>query len=200
MTQPAPTPAASPETILTVTHWTIRTRILASFTIILLVMALMSGVAYRRLSAIEHETTVMRTDALPGLNFSAGMRGVWGEIYVLAWQTVTAADAPQRARLLAQTQDAMQRLDRLEQQYDATIVREDDRARFHNYQAVRARYQQAAQPYLDPLSGRMPPRPRPPCAAARTTSGLMAGSCCRTSSTTTARSMSGPPLASSTRW
>ena len=29
------------------THWTIRTRILASFTIILLVMALMSGVAYR---------------------------------------------------------------------------------------------------------------------------------------------------------
>jgi methyl-accepting chemotaxis protein WspA len=94
MTQPAPTPAASPETILTVTHWTIRTRILASFTIILLVMALMSGVAYRRLSAIEHETTVMRTDALPGLNFSAGMRGVWGEIYVLAWQTVTAADAP----------------------------------------------------------------------------------------------------------
>lgn len=150
MTQPAPTPAASPETILTVTHWTIRTRILASFTIILLVMALMSGVAYRRLSAIEHETTVMRTDALPGLNYSAGMRGVWGEIYVLAWQTVTAADAPQRARLLTQTQDAMQRLDRLEQQYDATIVRDDDRARFHNYQAVRARYQQAAQPYLDP--------------------------------------------------
>ena len=150
MTQPAPSPAASPETILIVTHWTIRTRILASFTIILLVMALMSGVAYRRLSAIEHETTVMRTDALPGLNYSAGMRGVWGEIYVLAWQTVTAADAPQRARLLTQTQDAMQRLDRLEQQYDATIVRDDDRARFHNYQAVRARYQQAAQPYLDP--------------------------------------------------
>jgi len=145
-----PEPAASSETPLIVTHWTIRTRILASFTIILLVMALMGGVAYRRLSAIEHETTVMRTDALPGLNFSASMRGVWGEIYVLAWQTVTAADPAQRARLVAQTQDATQRLDRLEQQYESTISRDDDRTRFRNYQAVRARYQQAAQPYLDP--------------------------------------------------
>jgi len=145
-----PEPAASSETPPIVTHWTIRTRILASFTIILLLMALMGGVAYRRLSTIEHETTVMRTDALPGLNFSAGLRGVWGEIYVLAWQTVTATEPAQRARLLAQTHDATQRLDRLEQQYESTIVRDDDRARFRNFQAIRARYQQAAQPYLDP--------------------------------------------------
>jgi len=145
-----PEPAASSETPPIVTHWTIRTRILASFTIILLLMALMGGVAYRRLSTIEHETTVMRTDALPGLNFSAGLRGVWGEIYVLAWQTVTATEPAQRARLLAQTHDATQRLDRLEQQYESTIVRDDDRTRFRNYQAIRARYQQAAQPYLDP--------------------------------------------------
>ncbi len=38
-------------------HWTIRTRILASFTFILLVMALMGVVAYNRLSAIERETS-----------------------------------------------------------------------------------------------------------------------------------------------
>ncbi|SDC82549.1 methyl-accepting chemotaxis sensory transducer [Cupriavidus sp. YR651] len=131
-------------------HWTIRTRILASFTFILLVMTLMSVVAYNRLSAIERETTIMRTDALPGLNYSAAMRGIWGEIYVLAWQTVTAQDGAERTRLLAQTRDATTRLDRLEQLYEATIIRDDDRSRFRTFREIRARYDQAAQSYLDP--------------------------------------------------
>ncbi|WP_317889560.1 MULTISPECIES: methyl-accepting chemotaxis protein [Cupriavidus] len=134
-----------------VKHWTIRTRILASFTFILLVMTLMAVVSYNRLSKIEHETTVMRTDALPGLTYSAGLRGVWGEIYVLAWQTVTAADEGQRGRLLAQTKDAIQRFDRLEQMYEASIAREEDRARFEAFKQVRAKYDQAALPYMDPL-------------------------------------------------
>ncbi|KAI3594034.1 Methyl-accepting chemotaxis protein [Cupriavidus sp. U2] len=135
-------------------HWTIRTRILASFTFILLVMTLMSVTAYNRLSAIEHETTVMRTDALPGLNYSAGMRGVWGELYVLAWQTVTASDPAQRARLLSQTQDATRRLDKLQKLYADSIQREEDRGRFKAFLDVRARYEQAAQPYLDPTRWR----------------------------------------------
>ncbi|WP_454766823.1 methyl-accepting chemotaxis protein [Cupriavidus campinensis] len=131
-------------------HWTIRSRILASFTFILLVMALMGVVAYSRLSAIERESAVMRTDALPGLNYSASMRGIWGEFYVLAWQTVTAEDAAQRARLLAQAQDATQRLQRMEQLYETTVVRDEDRARFLAFKEVRAKYEQAAQSYLDP--------------------------------------------------
>ena len=135
-------------------HWTIRTRILASFTFILLVMTLMSVAAYNRLSAIEHETTIMRTDALPGLNYSAGMRGVWGEIYVLAWQTVTASEPAQRARLLSQTEEATGRLDKLQKQYGDSIQREEDRVRFRAFLDVRARYEQAAQPYLDPTRWR----------------------------------------------
>ncbi|WP_066736372.1 methyl-accepting chemotaxis protein [Cupriavidus sp. D384] len=135
-------------------HWTIRTRILASFTFILLVMTLMSAAAYNRLSAIEHETTVMRTDALPGLNYSAGMRGVWGEIYVLAWQTVTASDLAQRSRLLSQTEEATRRLDKLQKQYADSIQREADRNRFKAFLDIRARYEQAAQPYLDPTRWR----------------------------------------------
>ena len=130
-------------------HWTIRTRILASFTFVLLVMTLMGVVAYNRLSAIEHETTVMRTDALPGLNYSAGMRGVWGEIYVLAWQTVTAQDAAQRGRLQAQAEDAERRLDKLQKLYEETVQREDDRQRLRVFVEIRERYQQAALPYRD---------------------------------------------------
>ncbi|WP_423199849.1 MULTISPECIES: methyl-accepting chemotaxis protein [unclassified Cupriavidus] len=134
-----------------VKHWTIRTRILASFTFILLVMTLMAAVAYNRLDAIDRETSLMRRDALPGLTYSAGMRGIWGEIYVLAWQTVTAADEAQRGRLLAQTRDANQRFDRLEQMYEASISRAEDRTRLEAFKQVRARYDQAALPYMDPL-------------------------------------------------
>ncbi|MDT6963966.1 MULTISPECIES: methyl-accepting chemotaxis protein [unclassified Cupriavidus] len=135
-------------------HWTIRTRILASFTFILLVMTMMSLAAYNRLTAIERETTIMRTDALPGLNYSAGMRGVWGELYVLAWQTVTAADPAQRARLHAQTEDATRRLDRLQKLYADSIQRDVDRTRFQAFLELRSRYEQAAQPYLDPVRGK----------------------------------------------
>ncbi|SFC36196.1 methyl-accepting chemotaxis sensory transducer [Cupriavidus sp. OV038] len=135
-------------------NWTIRSRILASFSLILLVMALMGVVAYNRLSAIEHESDVMRNDALPGLNYSAGMRGIWGEFYVLAWQIVTTDDAGARNRLLAQHQDATQRFHRMEQLYEASIVRGDDRARFAAFKELHARYDQAAQLYLDPTKWR----------------------------------------------
>lgn len=137
---------------VTVTHWTIRTRILASFTLILLVMVLMGAVAYNRLSAIERETTVMRTDALPGLTHSSTMRGIWGELYILSWQIVTATDDAQRQRLHQQFADTRQRLDKEEQQYETTVVRAEDRERFKTYKEIRARYDQVVRPFADPAS------------------------------------------------
>ncbi|CAM3252700.1 methyl-accepting chemotaxis protein [Cupriavidus taiwanensis] len=126
-------------------QWTIRTRILASFSLILLVMALMGVVAYTRLVAIERETALMLHDALPGLNYSTGIRGVWGERYVLAWQTINAADQAERQRFQQDARDAAGRLDKLEQQYESSITRADDRAAFQAYRDIRARYEQAAQ-------------------------------------------------------
>lgn len=133
-------------------QWTIRTRILASFTFILLVMTLMSVVAYNRLTAIERETNVMLTDALPGLTYSTGIRGAWGELYVLAWDTVNASDDAERQRLQQQSAEAMQRLNKLEQQYETSIFRENDRAAFNVYKGIRARYDQAAQAFVHPAS------------------------------------------------
>jgi len=135
-----------------VNQWTIRTRILASFTFILLVMALMGVVAYNRLSAIERETALMLKDALPGLNYSTGIRGVWGELYVLSWQAVNAGNDAERQGYLQRMTEARQRLDRLEQQYEATITRDNDRANFSTYKAMRARYDESALPFLQPAT------------------------------------------------
>ncbi|CAG2152101.1 methyl-accepting chemotaxis protein [Cupriavidus numazuensis] len=133
-------------------HWTIRTRILASFTFILLVMALMGVVAYNRLSAIERETNLMLKDALPGLNYSTSIRGAWGEVYVLAWETVKAGSDSQRRGYQQQSAEVHQRLDRLEQQYEATITRDSDRTTFSQYKAARSRYDQLALPLTQPAS------------------------------------------------
>ncbi|AQV98617.1 methyl-accepting chemotaxis protein [Cupriavidus necator] len=126
-------------------EWTIRTRILASFSLILLVMALMGVVAYTRLSAIERGTTLMLQDALPGLNYSTGIRGVWGERYVLAWQAINAANEAERRTFQQQSREAAGRLDKLEEQYETSITREEDRLAFKGYRDVRAHYEQAAQ-------------------------------------------------------
>ena len=135
-------------------HWTIRKRILASFTFILLVMALMGVVAYNRLSSIERETTLMLKDALPGLQYSTGIRGAWGEIYVLGWETIKANGDSQRQGYQQQVADVRARLERLEQQYETTITRDNDRATFNQYKTAKARYEQVALPLLQATSGK----------------------------------------------
>ncbi|WP_455288173.1 methyl-accepting chemotaxis protein [Cupriavidus necator] len=131
-------------------QWTIRTRILASFSLILLVMALMGVVAYTRLNAIERGTGVLLQDALPGLNYSTGIRGVWAERYVLAGEILSASSDAERRQFLQQSQEAAGRLDKLEQQYETSILRDEDRANFKTYRDARAQYEQAAQALARP--------------------------------------------------
>ncbi|CAG2144708.1 Putative methyl-accepting chemotaxis protein YoaH [Cupriavidus numazuensis] len=125
---------------------------MGSFAFILLLMGSMGLVAYTRLSAIEQETSLMLKDALPGLRYSTGIRSAWGEIYVLAWETVKAGNDSQRRGYQQQVADVRQRLDRLEQQYEATITRDDDRVIFNQYKALRARYDQSAVSLEHPAS------------------------------------------------
>lgn len=131
-------------------HWTIRTRILASFSLILLVMALMGVVAYTRLNAIERGTAVLLQDALPGLTYSTGIRGVWGERYVLAWEILNASGDAERRDLQQRGQEVASRLDKFEQQYETSILRDEDRAAFKTYRDLRAQYEQAAQVLVRP--------------------------------------------------
>ena len=130
-------------------HWTIRTRILASFALILLIMAMMGVVAFNRLSAISRESDTMQKEALPGLHFSTAMRATWGELYVLGWQTMTASSDEERQRYFILTRDAQQRLNAFEQSYEATIVSDDDRTRFHAYKAIRAKYEEMSRMFSE---------------------------------------------------
>ena len=122
---------------------------MASFALILLIMALMGVVAFNRLSAIDRESDAMQKDALPGLHFSTAMRATWGELYVLGWQTTTAPSDEERQHYFILTRDAQQRLNAFEKSYEATIVSDDDRVRFNTYKAIRARYEQMARMFSE---------------------------------------------------
>jgi len=128
------------------TLWTIRTRILASFAMILAVILLTFVVAYGRLSAIETHATAMRDDALPGLYASTAMRGAWGERYVLAWQSVTATSEAERRQYDEANAALRTRLDELEQRYANSIRRADDRQRFDRYKVIRRQYDELSAP------------------------------------------------------
>ncbi|MGO4333124.1 methyl-accepting chemotaxis protein [Cupriavidus sp. 2TAF22] len=128
----------------TATLWTIRTRILASFAMILAVILLTFVVAYGRLSTIESHTVALRDDSLPGLYYSTAMRGAWGETYVLAWQSITAGSDAER-RTYAEANTALRkRLDTLEHKYADSIVRPDDRQRFEKYKELRRNYDEVS--------------------------------------------------------
>ncbi|HSI37881.1 MAG TPA: hypothetical protein VK946_02305 [Methylotenera sp.] len=47
-------------------NWTIRQRILGSFTVILVLMGVMGGVAYTRLASIKQETVDLEKDSCLG--------------------------------------------------------------------------------------------------------------------------------------
>ncbi|MDW3688004.1 methyl-accepting chemotaxis protein [Cupriavidus sp. CV2] len=122
------------------THWTIRTRILASFAVILAVILLTAVIAYDRQSAIQTHADALRDDALPGLYYSTAMRGAWGETYVLAWQSVTAANDAERRKYAEANTALHKRLDGLEAKYAESIRRADDRERFEKYRELRRHY------------------------------------------------------------
>jgi len=56
---------------------TLRERIIASFLVILAIMALMVVVDYQRLLQVEAEAKSINTDAVPGIYYSTSIRSSW---------------------------------------------------------------------------------------------------------------------------
>src|SRR5437899_5429681 len=120
---------------------TIKQRILGSFAAILALMALMAGVAYMRLAAIDEETNSLQTDSTPGLYYSTMINAAWFENHMLI-QQLTEFDNNEDAqkRDLMRLQQSAAKLDGLVRDYDATISRANDRALFNEFKNVRAQY------------------------------------------------------------
>ncbi|AKC68960.1 methyl-accepting chemotaxis protein [Pandoraea oxalativorans] len=122
-------------------HWSIRHRILASFGLILALMALMAGIAYTRLSAIEVEAHSVEHDSTPGLYYSTMLRGAWFESYQLLQQVVAIDDNDKtRAIDLDTLRSADARIDGWIKDYGTTVNRTVDRMQYDEVRGVRTQY------------------------------------------------------------
>jgi len=124
-----------------VKHWSIRHRILASFGLILALMALMAGVAYTRLAAIEREAFSVESDSTPGLYYSTMLRGAWFESYQLLQQVVAIDDNDKsRAVDLDALRAADTKIDGWIKDYGNTVNRAVDRMQYDEVRGVRQQY------------------------------------------------------------
>ncbi|CAG9179833.1 methyl-accepting chemotaxis protein [Cupriavidus respiraculi] len=144
-------------------HRTIRTRIVASFALILAIMLVTAAIAYKQLSDIDREVATLRNDALPGLDTATVLRGAWGEMYVVNLRLATATNEAERTQSLARLEDLRQRLDAALRSYDLTIATAEDRAAFQRFQQIRQQYEQTTAALRETdAAGAAPPPARGP--------------------------------------
>ncbi|QVQ27764.1 methyl-accepting chemotaxis protein [Achromobacter deleyi] len=129
---------------------TLRQRILASFLVVLAIMALMVAVDYRRLLQIEAEVKMINTDAVPGIYYSTSIRAAWFAGFVVV-QDAFNTDNDQQRRLVL---EALPRNDQLLEEhidlYRPTIARQDDRQMFEEFQKELQDYKRIRADILSP--------------------------------------------------
>ncbi|WP_017233683.1 MULTISPECIES: methyl-accepting chemotaxis protein [unclassified Pandoraea] len=124
-----------------VKHWSIRHRILASFGLIIALMALMAGIAFTRLMTIQQEAISVETDSTPGLYYSTMLRGAWFESYQMLQQVVSVDDNDKaRASDLDVLRAANGKIDDWIKEYGTTVNRSIDRVQYDEVRSVRQQY------------------------------------------------------------
>jgi methyl-accepting chemotaxis protein WspA len=121
-------------------NWTIKQRILGSFGLILLLMAVMAGISAVNLGRIEKSATACaRIRPRPVLQHQ--INAAWYENLLMTQQIIQidTSEAERQADLALLRRNA-ERLDRLQEDYDKTIFSDDDRKLFEQFKETRQKY------------------------------------------------------------
>ncbi|WDZ94623.1 methyl-accepting chemotaxis protein [Herbaspirillum sp. WKF16] len=122
-------------------NWTIKQRILGSFTLILILMALMAGISAFNLSHIQKSANSLRQDSTPGLYYSTMINAAWYENLLMGQQIaqIDKTDAERQGSIALLRRNG-ERLDRLQEDYDKTVFTDDDRKVFTEFKEARQKY------------------------------------------------------------
>nr|WP_198980712.1 methyl-accepting chemotaxis protein [Herbaspirillum sp. ASV7] len=122
-------------------NWTIKQRILGSFVLILLLMALMAGIFAVNLNRIEKSATSLRLDSTPGLYYSTMINAAWYENLLLSQQIaqIDGSDGERQADIALLRRNG-ERLDRLQEDYEKSVFSDDDRQIFEQFKDARQKY------------------------------------------------------------
>lgn len=125
-------------------NWSIRARIIASFGLMLLLIAIATALSYTRLRKIDTEAASVRRDSVPQLYLATTMRGAWAETFLNVGKLLVSDEVnPNAARdANARIDEAMRNLSRLTHDYEGLLREQDDIRRYARFKAARGRYEQ----------------------------------------------------------
>ena len=121
-------------------HWTIRLRIIGSFTLVLLLMTVMGVVAYTRLENVQYETTQVQNDTVPGLKYSSDLQSTVWENYALTETHILQTDKSTMESLEDQLRTNLNKQDEELRLYEGTIKETQDREYFDSLTKFRNSY------------------------------------------------------------
>lgn len=111
-------------------RWSIRARIVASFTAVLLIMGLMGAVTFTLFSRMEQEAVSIRDDTMPGLLYSAKAARLWLLSYALLEQRLNVTTPQQADGIEAAIRGLRPELKANLDGYQATIHEDGDQVIF----------------------------------------------------------------------
>jgi methyl-accepting chemotaxis protein WspA len=117
-----------------VKNWTVRQRIIASFSVVIAILLTLSVTVYYKLVTVEHAAIEVRSSAAPGMQLAGQMRLVWAE-HLLDSQRLLMVDLTSQGiqgiisdkSERAQFDKLAKRLDELWADYQQVVTREQDR-------------------------------------------------------------------------
>lgn len=122
-------------------QWTIRQRILCSFGIVLIVMLAMAIVTFEQLGGIDRDAKSQQLDSMPGLYISTAMRSAWLENYTVTQRLLYVDEDPDSVkRDTTRLTETQQTLQKLLNDYSATIFRQNDRDLFNDFRQQQTQY------------------------------------------------------------
>lgn len=121
-------------------NWTIRQRILGSFTVILALMGVMGVVAYTRLASIEQKTVELEKDSLPGVYYSTLITTASVTDYALTEEHVLHEDMASIQQVESRLDANRTNLENLIHNYEKSIFQIKDREQFEAFKKLRDKY------------------------------------------------------------
>jgi methyl-accepting chemotaxis protein WspA len=111
-------------------NWSVRTRLAAAFTLVILVIAGLSAYTLDRLGAIRKQATDVTTDSMPGLILITELDALVRESGALALMRNPAMAAADLKQIDAQIDSDRQREDELLRQFEPTVLEIEERPLF----------------------------------------------------------------------
>jgi len=122
-------------------RFTLGTRIVFSFGLLFVLMLASAAISYSRLRAIDEEALSLTHDSVAGVYYATEIRAAATQTHSFVESAAFVdPDAASTARDLAQLPVALQQVDRMMKQFEASLFRAQDRDNYQRFQAAYNRY------------------------------------------------------------